>query len=168
VVIFSILVIGPINTSLSLQEYFLNINTWMYSEAILIFTQKSLALKNLQGVFMSNTFHEINGSLWTVPLEFRMYIILCIRGVIGMLKDRRVLLSIVMLSCVIYLHNLLPNVWALNICATVFGYVGITGYLSLPINHRIPINLSSYNPLFLIGMLFYLYSASKYQWSKIK
>ena len=36
-----------------------------------------------------------------------MYIILCIMGVIGMLKDRRVLLSIVMLFCVIYLHNLL-------------------------------------------------------------
>lgn len=157
VVIFSILVIGPINTSLSLQEYFFNINTWMYSEAILIFTQKSLALKTLPGVFMSNTFHEINGSLWTVPLEFRMYIILCIMGVIGMLKDRRVLLSIVMLSCVIYLHNLLSNVWALNICATILGYVGITGYLSPLINYRIPINLSSYNLLFLIGMLFYLY-----------
>lgn len=46
-VIFSILVIGPINTSSSLQEYFFNINTWMHSEAISIFTQKFLTLQKL-------------------------------------------------------------------------------------------------------------------------
>jgi len=154
VAIFTIFVIGPINTNLPLREYYFNINTWMYSTIILIF----VPTRPLPGVFTSNPFPiAINSSLWTIPLEFRMYIILCIMGAIGMLKDRRVLLSIVILSFVIYLNNLLSSVWALNILTKIPGCIGITGYLWYLIGNGIPSDYPSYNLLFLIGMLFFLY-----------
>src|SRR5271157_4731587 len=89
VLIFTIFIIGPINTSLPLKEYFFNINTWKYSIVIFIFSP----LQTLPEVFMSNPYPiAINGSLWTIPLELRMYILLCIMGVIGILKDKRLLL----------------------------------------------------------------------------
>ena len=154
VVIFAILIIGPINTSFPLREYFLNINTWIYLGAISVFHIP----QTLPGVFISNPYPTtINGSLWTISLEFRMYILLCIMGVIGMLKDRRILLSIVVLSYAIYFTSLLSNIWRLNVFARALGSIGISGYLLRLISNGIPLNFPNYNILFLIGMLFYLY-----------
>jgi peptidoglycan/LPS O-acetylase OafA/YrhL len=126
VVIFSIFIIGPVNTSLPLRDYFLDINTWKYLKTIFIFMQPL----SLPGVFASNPFPmSINGSLWTIPLEFRMYILLCIIGVSGLLKNKKVFLGIVILSCLIYFNNILSNTWILNVCPPptleIFGYESI-------------------------------------------
>jgi peptidoglycan/LPS O-acetylase OafA/YrhL len=159
VVIFAILIIGPINTSFPLREYFFNINTWIYLGAISVFHIP----QTLPGVFTSNPYPtSINGSLWTIPLEFRMYILLCIMGVIGMLKDRRILLSIVISSYAIYFTSLLSNIWVLNVFTRTLGDIGIIGYLwrlisNGIIGNGIPLNFPNYNILFLIGTLFYLY-----------
>lgn len=84
------LVIGPIFTNISLNEYFSNpifVNYW-----------SNLYLKiqfNLPGVFLSNPYpNTINGSLWTLPIEFTMYLLVLIIGVLVGLRLKIVLLSI--------------------------------------------------------------------------
>jgi len=154
VVIFTIFIIGPINTSLSLQEYFFNIHTWMYLLVILLFRP----IRTLPGVFILNAYPTaVNGSLWTIPLEFRMYILLCLMGMIGMLKNRKIFLSIVILTCTIYIYSILLPVWPVNILTNAFGYIYINEYILHTVNAGIPLDYPPYNLLFCIGTLFYLY-----------
>jgi peptidoglycan/LPS O-acetylase OafA/YrhL len=44
----------------------------------------------LPGVFEDNPLNSANGSLWTLPVEMRMYILVAIAGVIGLLRHRMV------------------------------------------------------------------------------
>ena len=154
VVIFTIIIIGPVNTSLPMRDYFYNVNTWKYLTNIFIFIQPP----SLPGVFTSNPYPiGVNSSLWTIPLEFRMYILLCIIGAIGLLKEKKVLLGIVVLSCFMYFSNVLSNVWGLNVFIHALESIGISGYLYALINNGIPSGYPAYNILFFIGTLFYLY-----------
>ena len=154
VVIFTIIIIGPVNTSLPVREYFFNVNTWKYLANIFIFMQPP----SLPGVFTSNPYPiGVNGSLWTIPVEFRMYILLCIIGVIGLLKNKKVLMGIVVLSCLMYFNNVLSNVWVLNVFTHALESIGISGYLYPLITNGIPSGYPAYNILFFIGTLFYLY-----------
>lgn len=84
------LVIGPIFTNMPLNDYFSNLafaNYW-----------SNLYLKiqfNLPGVFLTNPYpNTINGSLWTLPIEFTMYLLVLIIGLLGGLRLKIVLLSI--------------------------------------------------------------------------
>ncbi len=152
--IFTITIIGPLNTSLPLSEYYLNIYTWKYLATIFIFISPT----SLPGVFISNPFPiAVNGSIWTIPIEFRMYILLCIIGVIGMLKDRKVLLSIVLLSFIIYLNILFSNLFPLDLFTRALESIGIGEFLYTFISNGTPSGVPAYNIIFFIGTLFYLY-----------
>ncbi len=86
-VFVSVFILGPLFSSLSLSEYFSNELTYKYlSNALVYFKAKW----HLPGVFEDNSFTAINGSLWTLTVEFRCYIILAILGVFGLLKDRTI------------------------------------------------------------------------------
>lgn len=71
VVLFTVFVIGPLVTSLSLFDYFTNSETYKYLlNGLLIMDYK------LPGVFINNPFSGIvNGALWTLPAEFLCYIL---------------------------------------------------------------------------------------------
>jgi len=66
------LVIGPMFTSLALIDYFCDIETWMY------FSNVALnPTYHLPGLFFNNIYPiAVNGSLWTLPVEFCMYLLL--------------------------------------------------------------------------------------------
>lgn len=70
VVLLTVLVVGPIFTNLSLGEYLTNPGTWLYLlNAVLI------PWHFLPGVFSNNIYGgTVNGSLWTLPVEFICYI----------------------------------------------------------------------------------------------
>ncbi len=71
VVAVSALVLGPLLTTLSWWEYFKHPTTWLYFSNVLLNIRYSLP-----GVFSANTYpHAINGSLWSLPVEFVMYIV---------------------------------------------------------------------------------------------
>lgn len=69
-VFFCVFCLGSVITSLSLHEYFTNIQTYEY------LLNSLLILKhNLPGVFEHNIYNAtVNGSLWTLPVEFLCYI----------------------------------------------------------------------------------------------
>ena len=64
------LVAGPILTELSLGEYFKDMGTWKY-----LLNSVMVLVHDLPGVFGGNIYNgTVNGSLWTLPIEFLCYI----------------------------------------------------------------------------------------------
>lgn len=85
VVLISIFIIGPLFTSLSLYEYFTNSVTWKYLKCILIFPLQY----DLPGVFTDNPGKgAVNGSLWTLQHEVRLYGVIALLGILGILRPR--------------------------------------------------------------------------------
>lgn len=85
VIAVSALIIGPLLTTLSLQEYFSNRAAWNYLSKIFIYPTQY----GLPGIFENNPFPiVVNGSLWSLRLEFALYIIVMILGWLGLLRWR--------------------------------------------------------------------------------
>ncbi len=73
VCMLSMLLLGPLVSSLSLTEYFSSFSTWTYGRNI--FPAAGIQFK-LPGVFSSNVADQgVNGSLWTLIVEERLYIL---------------------------------------------------------------------------------------------
>ncbi|WCK16163.1 acyltransferase [Agrobacterium tumefaciens] len=69
-VALSVFIVGPVFSKLSLGEYFSANETWRYLDNIVL-----LPNYFLPGLFGGNVYpNAVNGSLWTLPVEFAMYI----------------------------------------------------------------------------------------------
>lgn len=72
-VFVSVFIIGPLFTTLSLSDYFSHPKTWDYlGNALGVLTMEW----KLPGVFTENARPAINGSLWTLTVETRCYLLL--------------------------------------------------------------------------------------------
>jgi len=103
---FTIFFVGPAFTSLSLAEYFRNPGTWSY-------LTNNLRLSNdmqwhLPGVF-SESKHGVNGSLWTLPGELRLYVCVAFIFVLGALN--KTFSALIAIGLVIYgfIQQLFPG-----------------------------------------------------------
>lgn len=77
-VALSVLVLGPVLTTLPLTDYFSNEHTWGYFRNIFLYISYYLP-----GVFENNRVaNAVNGSLWTLPIEFIMYFAVAVVGII--------------------------------------------------------------------------------------
>ncbi|MBS0216712.1 MAG: acyltransferase [Proteobacteria bacterium] len=69
-VLFTIFAVGPMNTTLSLPDYYSNPLTWNYLRNIGLYI-----VYYLPGVFEHSVIpNAVNGSLWSLPAEFFMYL----------------------------------------------------------------------------------------------
>ncbi|MDD4969931.1 MAG: acyltransferase [Paludibacter sp.] len=69
----TVFVIGPIVSTLSVKEYFLNFETWKY----LISNLYLKIIYALPGCFQNNIWpSDVNGSLWSLPFEVGCYVFL--------------------------------------------------------------------------------------------
>lgn len=87
VITLSVFVLGPAFTSLDLISYFSDSNTYRYwiKDSLII----SGITYDLPGVFESNPYPSaVNGSLWTLPYEIKMYILLSL-SIIGFEKLKK-------------------------------------------------------------------------------
>ena len=95
--LFSAFVIGPLMTTLSLGTYLTDSDTWTY-------VLHNAALQSdydLPGVFTDNAGGaSVNGSLWTLPVEAKAYLLLAVVGLIGLLVRRRWVLVVFALCAV--------------------------------------------------------------------
>lgn len=83
VVALSVFVLGPSISDLTLSNYWTSRDTWTYLATLKVFVIKF----NLPGVFAHNPLPDaVNGSLWTIPIEVRCYLVLMILGWVGALK----------------------------------------------------------------------------------
>ncbi|TDR31571.1 acyltransferase family protein [Hydromonas duriensis] len=78
VVVLSLVVLGPLVGTLSVVDYYKDAETWTYLKNVLLYP-----VYHLPGVFASNHYPSaVNGSLWSLPVEFFMYLILILIGVV--------------------------------------------------------------------------------------
>lgn len=96
-VLLTMLVLGPLLTTLPLQAYFTNQHTWSYLQNIVLHI-----VFYLPGVFETNRIaNAVNGSLWSLPIEFAMYIIVAVVGVLH--GNRWVMATLAVVSAAISL-----------------------------------------------------------------
>jgi len=76
-ILLSVFVLGPIFTTWPLHDYFQNQYTWGYMQNVALYISYYLP-----GVFETNRLaNAVNGSLWSLPIEFLMYITVSFIGV---------------------------------------------------------------------------------------
>ena len=89
-VLLCMFVLGPLMTTLSLKDYLLNGGTWKYLlNAVLI------PAHDLPGVFENAPFvPTVNGSLWTLTVEFGCYILCFVFYKLGFADRKKALISL--------------------------------------------------------------------------
>lgn len=71
--LFTVFALGPVLTDLSIQEYFLSQETWLYLVNLNLLDPSTRF--SLPGVFQANNSTDsVNGSIWTLPFETWMYV----------------------------------------------------------------------------------------------
>lgn len=77
--LFSMFILGPMLTSLPLDQYLAHAATWHYLKNLALYITYYLP-----GVFEhSRVPNAVNGSLWSLPVEFFMYILVAALGVVS-------------------------------------------------------------------------------------
>lgn len=82
VVLFTVLVAGVFVSTLSAPDYFSSSETWQYLSTALLVIRRGLP-----GVFADNPYpFAVNGSLWTLPVEFLCYVSVAMVGSISLVQ----------------------------------------------------------------------------------
>ena len=88
--LLSVLVIGPVVTTLPPADYFSNPDTWRYLLNLKLYPHVP---ESVPGVFENQPSPHLNGSLWTLAYEFTFYLAkLAVFG-LGLFRRREVLLA---------------------------------------------------------------------------
>lgn len=131
VVLLCALVLGPVMTTLAGAEYFA-------APAVLTYVARNLTLWRLQyelpGVFAANPYGAaVNGSLWTLPIEFALYLAIgcgvAALRLIGRARDLALPLAALGLACVAG--------WALVLHGTRSGAALLVPYFMLGAGYRL-------------------------------
>jgi peptidoglycan/LPS O-acetylase OafA/YrhL len=98
IVLFTtVFIIGPLVTSLSMNDYFNNVQIYIYIKQNLLFN----IIYDLPGVFISNPYSAVvNGSLWTLTYEVGCYIVLFLLYLI-LRNKRKLIYNIIILLIII-------------------------------------------------------------------
>jgi peptidoglycan/LPS O-acetylase OafA/YrhL len=88
--IFTFLIVGPLATTLSIADY---VMTLFSPFALASFG--SVWDGSALGLFQSNPVTFVNASLWTIPVEFVMYVLVALLGVSGLLRRKDILLALI-------------------------------------------------------------------------
>lgn len=93
VLLLSAYVMGPLMTSQPVWAYMANHETFNYVARNALLNTNFI----LPGVFESAPDHGVNGSIWTIPMEFFCYLVLAIVGALGLTRNK-VLFSLVIVT----------------------------------------------------------------------
>jgi peptidoglycan/LPS O-acetylase OafA/YrhL len=148
VAFFAILIIGPLTTSLSLIDYFKNIHTWEYLRVITMY----FWIDTLPGVTLGGNVANINGVLWTIPIEFTMYALVAILGFTGILYRRYILPALTAITVIFYSYLLTFPVNPL-ISSVRLPFITPGGQT----NVGLMIDFFGLMTLFMLGTIFYIY-----------
>ena len=87
VIIITALALGPLITNLTMNEYFAHENFRRYFKNLYFSTQDILPLE-----FVGNALQwSLNGSLWTIPLEVKCYLLLVSVGFFGAFRNKYII-----------------------------------------------------------------------------
>lgn len=153
VISISVLVLGPCVTTLSPRDYFSSQQTWEYWKNLFL----NPLYWELPGVFTRNLYSaSVNGSLWTIPYQFGLYVGLGLLGMAGLLRYRKVNLALFILFCFLHLFpdnrllahdvrflNLMVSDW---LTLSMYFTAGMCAYA-----YRDSIRLTAYGALLAVG-----------------
>jgi len=129
---YFIAIIGAYAAELDYVDYFQQPSVYQF---ILINLSLLKTELSLPGVFMHNIFaNQVNGSLWTLPAEVRLYLYVAVLGVLGFFRQAWHLTLLAALVLVVYIYQ--PRLIPLISDNSLYYYPAL---------------------LFLIGSLIYLY-----------
>jgi peptidoglycan/LPS O-acetylase OafA/YrhL len=140
VLMVTVFIVGPLLTSWTQTAYWSHPQTWRYlvGSSVIMLMQH-----NLPGVFWSNPYPwSVNGSLWTLPMEFASYGLLLVAGVVIAVGVPRVVVLIPLLGGIFVLDTLTRDAVANG------GTVG--SWLAIPLS-----SLVTFMVPFILGMVFY-------------
>lgn len=103
-VLFCVFVVGAFFTSESIANYFSSPITWSYLKhnALLV----TGIQYNLPSVFVGNPYPvSVNGSLWTLPIEIRMYFWVAVLGSLSLLKGEKAFNTMFIVLCLMYAQS---------------------------------------------------------------
>ena len=87
VLVVCAVLVGPLFSDLGVAEYFSSADVHRYITRNLAFSSEMAW--TLPGVFTDHRNAAVNGSLWTLPAEMRMYLLVAALGVFGLLRNWR-------------------------------------------------------------------------------
>ena len=158
VLLASALIIGPLFTTLGTTDYFSSADVRRYVTRNLAFSSEMAW--TLPGVFADHRMVSVNGSLWTLPAEMRMYLLVAALGVFGLLRNWR-FGTIALLALVIagVMHPRLLPVHTEWLRLGAFFCVGILAQL-----HKDRIEIR-HDVMFALGFLTYIsYNTQSFTW----
>ena len=121
VIMLTVFLLGPAYSMLSISEYFSTLATWKYFLNGILWIHHTLP-----GVFHSNPMPDaVNGSLWTLPVEFLLYLSVVVMGIFGFLKSKFFPLLLVIATSILPYFALRigsENVMTACECAFVFWW----------------------------------------------
>jgi len=85
VAVLTVFVLGPLVTSVPVQDYFTSGETWRY---LAMNAMSFHIMFALPGVFAHNPWHLVNRSLWTLPGELLGYLAVAGLGIVGAFRNR--------------------------------------------------------------------------------
>ena len=137
VVLFTIFIVGPLSTDLSISNYFHDKQTFQYFKTI-----SGINIKyELPGVFDNFPEKSVNGSLWSIAVELRCYILLFLLSLIPFSMRYKLLLAVIILSAIIFYR---PLESAIDLSSK---FVGVT------------YEFNKFGLMFFIGALFASYKS---------
>lgn len=86
ITIISVFIWGVLLTNLSLHDYFHNKETWAFFRNAAIWNMSY----DLPGVFTNQPSVTFDGPLWSIPLEFRLYITIAILGLLSLTRPKMI------------------------------------------------------------------------------
>lgn len=126
-------IMGPLVSTLSIRDYFLNSSPYIYFIGTSLFFLTGRGI--IRGVFEKNAIKSPNGSLWTLFFEVACYFFVWILGKFNMLKTRVLLIFLVIL-----------------VLLTEFNFK-----LTFPYTFRFNITYTQLFMCFISGMIVYLH-----------
>lgn len=128
-VILSVVLLGLFVSKLSFFSYLFSLATIKYFLNILL-----IPVHSLPGVFVGNVYGSVvNGSLWTLPLEFICYIVVFVAFKVGLVKEKTLKYTIIPVIIIYLMMNLvnMPLVMVLNgyLQPMFMFYMGVVFYI---------------------------------------
>lgn len=123
-ILIIILIIGPMNTTFSVSEYFeslTSLSTWM---AVPFYNNGGVI-----GIFTDNPVTFVNAPLWTIPVEFSLYILIAFLGVVGILGRKYVMLPFILITVLAWL-SFYENPVLNKIRFAIYFFIGAFLYLN--------------------------------------
>ena len=100
-VFFSAFIIGFLNSNLSSREYLINKEVYQF---IAINLSLLKTVHSLPNIFESNFYpNQVNGSLWTLAIEARLYLYVAVFGICGVFVKQKLFNAIAIGLLIIYL-----------------------------------------------------------------